>query len=232
MSNYYSEYLKQITQMDDLGDCICRSYIERDTPFLTMTKPRNTEQLIIDTARKIFLVEGRLHATTEDIGKEAGLPRTSVHYYFRTRDLLFKKVLTEALEDLSERLNSIVESDLPFDKKMNKYVDTWLSYSIKYPHLDTFVVTELINQDYVPDKKMNTRVNELLKQVQRAMDDGILIKMQPQHFMLNLFSLLRYPSIAAPLYKQLLGVTEKQYQKLLSERKAVILKSLLRKPSK
>src|SRR3954465_6320168 len=100
-----------------------------------MAKPRDTEQLIIDTARKIFLVEGRLHATTEDIGRSAGLPRTSVHYYFRTRDLLFKRVFNEALEDLTKRLNSIVESDLPFAKKIDQYIETWLSFSLMYPHL-------------------------------------------------------------------------------------------------
>jgi AcrR family transcriptional regulator len=198
-----------------------------------MTKPRNTEQLIIDTARKIFLIEGRIHATTEDIGKAAGLPRTSVHYYFRTRDLLFKRVFTEALEDLTTRLNSIVDSNLAFDKKLDKYVDTWLSHSIFYPHLDTFVVTEIINQQYTPvDKNAGVRMNDFMKQIQKAMDDGILIKMQPVHFVLNLFSLLRYPSVAAPLYKQLLGVSDKQYHKLLSERKAVILKSLLKKTPK
>lgn len=194
-----------------------------------MTKPRDTEQLIIDTARKIFLVEGRLHATTEDIGKAAGLPRTSVHYYFRTRGMLFKRVFNEALEDLTKRLNSIVESDLPFARKIDQYVETWLSFSIMYPHLDTFVVTEIINQEYVPvDKKASVRTNGFLKQVQKAMDKGILLKMPPEHFMLNLFSLLRYPSIAAPLYRQLLDVSEKQYQKLLRERKAYILKALMR----
>ena len=194
-----------------------------------MAKARDTEQLIVDTARKIFLVDGRLHATTEDIGKEAGLPRTSVHYYFRTRDVLFKRVFAEALEDLTKRLNSIVESDLPFDAKMDQYVETWLSYSIRYPHLDTFVVTEIINQKYVPvDKKAGVRMNDFMKQIQKAMDRGILVKMPPTHFVLNLFSLLRYPSIAAPLYKQLLGVSDKQYQKFIKERKAFILKSLLR----
>lgn len=195
-----------------------------------MKKGRNTEQLIIDTARKIFLVEGRLHATTEDIGIAAGLPRTSVHYYFRTRDVLFKRVFKEALEDLTKRLNSIVESELPFATKIEQYVETWLSHSISYPHLDTFVVTEIINQAYVPvDKKAGVRMNDFMKQIQKAMDQGVLIEMPPQQFVLNLFSLLRYPSVAAPLYKQLLGVSDKQYQKLLSERKAMILKSLLKK---
>ena len=195
-----------------------------------MAKARDTEQLIIDTARKIFLVEGRLHATTEDIGKAAGLPRTSVHYYFRTRDILFKRVFTEALEDLTKNLNSIVESDLPFGTKIEQYVETWLSYSIKYPHLDTFVVTEIINQQYVPvDKKAGVRMTDFMKQIQKAMDKGILLAMPPTHFILNLFSLLRYPSIAAPLYKQLLDVSDKQYKKLIKERKAFILKSLMKR---
>jgi TetR/AcrR family transcriptional regulator len=190
---------------------------------------KNTEQLIVDTARKIFLVEGRLHATTEDIGKAASLPRTSVHYYFRTRDILFKRVFNEALEDLTKRLNSIVESNSPFDKKIDQYVDTFLHHSISYPHLDTFVVTEIINQQYVPvDKKAGVRMNDFMKQVKKAMDKGILIRMPPEHFILNLFSLLRYPSIAAPLYTQLLHISDKQYQKLLKERKAFILKALLK----
>jgi TetR/AcrR family transcriptional regulator len=195
-----------------------------------MTKARDTEQLIIDTARQIFLVEGRLHATTEDIGKASGLPRTSVHYYFRTRDVLFKRVFIEALEDLTKRLNTIVESNLPFGTKIEQYVETWLSNSIMYPHLDTFVVTEIINQQYVPvDKKAGVRMNDFMKQIQKAMDSGIIIKMPPTHFVLNLFSLLRYPSIAAPLYKQLLAVSDRQYQKLLKERKEFILKSLMKR---
>jgi TetR/AcrR family transcriptional regulator len=195
-----------------------------------MTKTRDTEQLIVDTARQIFLVEGRLHATTEDIGKVSGLPRTSVHYYFRTRDLLFRRVFNEALEDLTKRLNTIVESDLPFGTKIEQYVETWLSNSLMYPHLDTFVVTEIINQKYVPiDKKAGARMNAFMKQIQKAMDKGMIIKMPPVHFLLNLFSLLRYPSIAAPLYKKLLAISDRQYQKLLKERKEFILKSLMKR---
>lgn len=205
-----------------------KSYIDS---IQIMTKARDTEQHIIDTARKIFLVEGRLHATTEDIGKAAGLPRTSVHYYFRTRDVLFKKVFTQALEELTKQLNSIVESDLPFNEKIEQYVDTWLSFSITYPHLDTFVVTEIINQEYVPvDKKATVRTGAFIKQIEKAMDKGLLIRMPAEHFILNLFSLLRYPAIAGPLYKQLLNFSDKQYQKLLKERKSYILKALLKSP--
>lgn len=187
-------------------------------------KKITTEQLIKETARKIFLVEGRIHATTEDIGHAAGLPRTSIHYYFRTRDALFRHVFIEALEDLTERLNSVAESSEPFRVKMEKYIDVWLSYTLTYPYLDTFVITEIINQQYEPiDRKAARRMKEFLGEIQQAMDAGLIRKMDPMHFVLNLFALLRYPSIASPLYIKLFGVKDEHYRKLLKERKDILM---------
>lgn len=190
-------------------------------------KKITTEELIKETARKIFLVEGRIHATTEDIGNAAGLPRTSIHYYFRTRDALFRHVFIEALEDLTERLNSVTEAAEPFRVKMERYIDVWLSYTLAYPYLDTFVITEIINQQYEPvDRKAARRMKDFLKEIQRAMDAGLIRKMDPMHFVLNLFALLRYPSIASPLYIKLFGIKDEHYRKLLKERKDVLMNVL------
>lgn len=190
-------------------------------------KKITTEELIKETARKIFLVEGRIHATTEDIGNAAGLPRTSIHYYFRTRDALFRHVFIEALEDLTERLNSVTEAAEPFRVKMERYIDVWLSYTLAYPYLDTFVITEIINQHYEPvDRKAARRMKDFLKEIQRAMDAGLIRKMDPMHFVLNLFALLRYPSIASPLYIKLFGIKDEHYRKLLKERKDVLMNVL------
>lgn len=187
----------------------------------------STEQLIKDTARKVFLVEGRIHATTEDIARDAGLPRTSIHYYFRTRDKLFRHVFIDALEELTERLNSVTESDLPFREKIEKYIEAWLSQTLAYPYLDTFVITEIINQQYEPvDKTAARRMKVFLKEIQAAMDEGLIRKMDPMHFVLNLFALLRYPSIASPLYIKLFGIKDDHYRKLLKERKEVLIKVL------
>lgn len=194
-----------------------------------MGKSQTTEDLIKDTAKKIFLKEGRLHATTADIGKEAGLPRTSVHYYFRTRDLLFRQVFVEALEKLTKELNEVVESDLPFSKKIEKYVEAWLKNTLEYPYLDTFVVTEIISQQYKPiDPRANARMKDFMNQIKKAMASGEISGNDPNQFVLNLFSLLRYPFVTAPLYKELLGLDDKRYLELLKKRQKEIVRLLLR----
>ena len=188
-----------------------------------------TERLIKETAKKIFLVEGRIHATTEDIAQEAGIPRTSVHYYFRTRDLLFKHVFNEALSDLTARLNSVIESDLPFREKLENYIDICLSDASAHPYVETFVVTEIINQKFeLVDKESPVRLKAFLKEIKTEMTKGVIPEMNPFQFILNLFALLTYPAIAAPLYKKLFEIESQPYQKLLKERKQVILKVLLR----
>lgn len=192
---------------------------------------RNTgaEKLITETAKRIFLVEGRIHATTEDIAREAGVPRTSVHYYFRSRDMLFKHVFSEALGELRQRLNVIIESDLAFRDKLEKYVETCLVLGYTYPHIETFIITEIINQNSaLTDTENPIKLRSFMKQIKDEMKKGLIPEMNPLQFILNLFALIAYPSVAAPLCKKLFDVNDQTYHKLLKERKQIILSLLLR----
>ena len=69
------------------------------------TKDSATEDLIKETAKRIFFAEGRFNATTQEIADAAGVNRTLVHYYFRSRDLLFEKVWMEGQTEFKDKLN-------------------------------------------------------------------------------------------------------------------------------
>lgn len=188
-----------------------------------------TERQIKDAARRIFLVEGRLHATTADIAKEAGIPRTSLHYYFRSRDVLFNLVFEEAIRDLTSRLKEIIESERAFREKIETIVNEMTEETLRYPYLETFVVTEIINQKFdVTKKPSGIKWQLFLKEVKSEMDKGVIEKMEPLNFVLNLFSMIVYPAIAAPLYTKLFSVSDKQYRELLKERKEIILKMVFK----
>ena len=190
-------------------------------------KNTGTEALLKETAKRIFLIEGRLHATTDDIAKEAGVPRTSVHYYFRSRDLLFKQVFNEAMMDLTVRLNQVVESGLPFREKIENFIDICLTQAFAFPYMETFMVTEMINHEFkLVDKESPVKIKGLLKEIKTEMAHGTIPQTNPMHFVINLFSLITYPSLAAPLYKQIFAINSASYLKLLKERKQVILKVL------
>ena len=70
-------------------------------------RDKGTEQLIKDTAKRIFFSDGKLHATTQDIADAAGVNRTLVNYYFRSRDMLFEQVADEARAEMAEVIDPI-----------------------------------------------------------------------------------------------------------------------------
>ena len=77
-----------------------------------------TEELIKETAMRIFFVEGRLHATTQVIAKEAGVNRGLIYYYFKGRDELFEAVFKEAIAVVRNRLGELfLAKSIPFNKK-------------------------------------------------------------------------------------------------------------------
>jgi AcrR family transcriptional regulator len=188
-----------------------------------------TERLIKEAARTIFLIEGRLHATTADIAREAGIPRTSLHYYFRSRDVLFSLVFEEALKDVTVRIKEVIESENPFRMKIETIVKVLTDESLRYPYLETFVVTEIISKKIEwSNKSTGIKWQLFLKEVKSEMEKGNIEMMDPLNFVLNLFSMIVYPSIAAPLYTQLFSVSERHYRELLKERQSIILRMIFK----
>src|SRR3954468_21018046 len=97
-------------------------------------KDKGTEQLIKDTAKRIFFSEGKLHATTQDIADAAGVNRTLLNYYFRSRDILFEQVATEARADMSALLDVVFVADLDFKEKIQQLINVFMDQAMQYPY--------------------------------------------------------------------------------------------------
>ncbi|RBL92004.1 TetR/AcrR family transcriptional regulator [Chitinophaga flava] len=193
-------------------------------------KNTGTEQHIKDTAKRLLFAEGKLHATTQEIADAAGVNRTALHYYFRSRDQLIAAIFQEAMQDLSQRLNECMTSDQSFKAKTENIIAVFLRHMIAFPYQETFLVTEINTLG----KKLITNiesdpVKSYLKEAADEMDKGTIEKMNPVHFLMNLFSLLSYPLIMAPLYKKLFHVSGKDFKELIDERGKLIISLLFKK---
>ncbi|MCF6407260.1 TetR/AcrR family transcriptional regulator [Chitinophaga filiformis] len=192
-------------------------------------KDTGTEQLIKDTAKRLLFAEGKLHATTQEIADAAGVNRTALHYYFRSRDQLISAIFQDAMQGLSQRLDECMISDEPFKVKTEHIIKVFLKDMVAFPYQETFLITEINTFG----KKLLTNIQSgpvktYLKEAADEMDKGTIEKMNPIHFLMNLFSLLSYPLIMAPLYKKLFKVSEKEFQKLIDERGKVIVSLLFK----
>lgn len=198
-------------------------------------KDSKTEQHLKDTARRIFLQEGKMMATTQDIADAAGVNRTLLHYYFRSRDALFNMVFQEALTRLRERLHEVLGSALPFRNKIENLIHVFYEELTELPYLETFIALQLnqepekYEQFFITLPGGKERIKNFLKEIETEMEKGTIPQMKPINYFINLFALMAYPYVARPIYKSMFGLSDGAYNKLLPERKAIILSMLFNK---
>ena len=197
-------------------------------------KDCKTEQHIKETARSIFLKEGKMLATTQEIADAAGVNRTLLHYYFRSRDMLFNVVFTEALTKLRERIHEVIGSKLAFRQKVERLLDVFYYDLTELPYLETFITLQLNQEPHkyeelfiqLPGGKERIRI--FLKEIQHEMEQGTIPVMKPTNYLINIFALMAYPYVARPIFRNMFDLSEAAYNKMLPERKQIILSLLFK----
>src|SRR5690606_2828062 len=143
------------------------------------TKDSVTENLIKDTAKKVFFVEGRFNATTQEIADAAGVNRTLVNYYFRSRDLLFEKVLVEGQVEFKQKLEETINPEFTFKEKISHFIDVWMAHSLKYPYLDAFLASQASSGNFLERLHLQHKADErkkaaFLLEIKAEMEKGTI----------------------------------------------------------
>ncbi|WP_306352548.1 TetR/AcrR family transcriptional regulator [Flavobacterium sp. '19STA2R22 D10 B1'] len=195
----------------------------------SIKKDEATEELIKNTAKRIFFGEGRFNATTQEIADAAGVNRTLINYYFRSRNALFEIVFKDAQDREQERTESIIFSELPFKMKIEEFIDDSFTMGTEYPYMEIYLVTQLNQGCYFKDEEHMDRIlNQFYKELEVEMDKGTITKMDPIQFILNLISLISFPTSMRPLFQKTMRITDEAYNQILSDRKQIILDLLFK----
>ncbi len=189
-----------------------------------------TEQHIVDTAMKLFFSEGRINATTQEIADAAGVNRTLINYYFRTKKALFNMVLKKADKEHQKRCDVILLSRLPFREKTEAFIDYLIERIFRYPYMEVFFTFDILQKRmkgntsgiFAKEGKPDS-LHLYMEEIKAEMDAGSILKTSPEHFMTNIFSLVIHPVIMKPLHMMIFNLSDAEYQTLLKERKRVII---------
>ncbi|WP_312392470.1 TetR/AcrR family transcriptional regulator [Chryseobacterium sp.] len=191
-------------------------------------KKDQTQELIKETAKNLFFVKGKFDATTQEIADAVGVNRTLINYYFRSRDNLIQIIFDEAQKVEQDKSKVIQNSDLPFKEKMGQFIEHSLSTSLKYPYLETYIVSQ-INKGNCHKKDIEEdELKKLYKDIKKEMALGNIETMEPIQFVLNMVSLLVFPSAIRPLLMENLMISEKKFDQIIAARKDIILNILFK----
>ena len=192
-------------------------------------KKDQTQVIIKETAKNLFFVQGKFDVTTQEIADEAGVNRTLINYYFRSRDNLMQIVFDEAQRVEREKSEIIQDSNLAFKDKIELFIEGSLSTSLQYPYLETYIVSQF-NKGTCHKKDIEEEYKEkMLKDIQTEMDLGNIEKMEPIQFIFNMVSLLIFPSAVRPLFMKNMMIDDKEFDRLIADRKDIILNILFKK---
>ena len=191
-------------------------------------KKDQTQELIKQTAKNLFFVKGKFDATTQEIADAAGVNRTLINYYFRSRDNLIQIIFDEAQLVEQEKSKVIQNSDLPFKEKMSQFIEHSLSTSLQYPYLETYIVSQINKGNCQKRDIEEDELKKLYEDIEKEMELGNIEKIKPIQFVLNMISLLVFPSAVRPLLMENLMITDKEFDKIISERKEIILNMLFK----
>lgn len=195
-----------------------------------INKDTETEDLIRRTAKRLFFEEGRFNATTQEIADAAGVNRTLINYYFRSRDKLFDSVLQFAVEHENENRHKIMSSNLPFKQKIEKHLDKSISMAMEYPYLETYLVSRMNEGcNFKFEENFEDFFEDFKVEFQTEVEKGTVKDTDPMQFILNLASLTSFPMAARPLLQSNLKISDKDFEALLKDRKEVIMNLLFKK---
>jgi len=116
---------------------------------------------ILDAAEQVFAQHGYKGATTGRIAREAGLPKANVHYYFRTKLMLYQQVLQHILEDWMTAASTFEACEDP-EQALRTYVRAKMEFSRKRPWGSRVWAGEIMRGAPVMEKFLGTTLKKWL----------------------------------------------------------------------
>ena len=186
----------------------------------------STEQKIYEAARRIFILKGMEGSRMQEIADEAGMNKALLHYYFRSKENLFKAVFKDTFSKFFLKVKTTLSSDASAKEKLNVFIDNYIDLIQSNPYVPQFIISE-INRDPKMLKTMmfesGIEPQKILELLLNEVHSGNLSKLDPRHIVISLLGMLVFPFVARPILQMVYFNDDKvAYDRFLNERKYIV----------
>jgi TetR/AcrR family transcriptional regulator len=194
----------------------------------------NTENLILQAARKTFILKGKDGARMQEIADVAGVNKMLLHYYFRSKEKLFECVIEDIIEQL---INSVVRISVRAER-FEDFLKTFINRHIDFlkENQDTlyFALWEIRKDKSILNNIFMEKFQEmggtpfdyLAEKIDAAVKSGEIRPVEPADFVLTLASLDVFPFIVLSPLAYLTDMNDKRIAELIDKRKKEVFRLL------
>ncbi|MBN2366973.1 MAG: TetR/AcrR family transcriptional regulator [Calditrichaeota bacterium] len=197
-----------------------------------MEYSNETEEKILKAAREIFIRDGRDGARMEEIARHAGLNKALLHYYFRSKEKLYRMVFQKEFQQVVSDLFQSLEPDLIFRDFLLSFINNYINRLQQHPHIVGFLLWEIRRggEDFSVTIKNILLQNDgflpegIIKKINHAIQKKEIRALDSRHLFMNLIAMCIYTFITEPLLSIIFPDVEVNSEKFLEIRKNEIFK--------
>jgi TetR/AcrR family transcriptional regulator len=187
------------------------------------TDKENTEEKILKAAKEVFLEKGNDGTRMQEIADKAGINKSLLHYYYRSKEKLFAAVFKFAFSQFAPDIISLIKNDDDLFTLIRKFTSVYMDLIMKNPFIPMFILNEV--------SKKSTEFGHMIKatginpkafrdRIQKEIDSGNIRAIDPNQLIINIIGLCIFPIIGRPIIQVILFENKKEeYNQFLESRK-------------
>jgi TetR/AcrR family transcriptional regulator len=152
---------------------------------------QQNETLILQAAEKVFAEAGFGGATMQLIADMAGLPKANLHYYFATKEDLYRRVVQNIFEIWLHAAEAMDQAPGPVEG-IGAYIDAKMEISRRHADGSKVWASEVMHgapviQDYLETTLRDWTTGRAVL-IQRWIDEGKMAPVNPEHLLYMLWA--------------------------------------------
>jgi AcrR family transcriptional regulator len=105
---------------------------------------KETKELILRTAKKLFGKKGITDTTMDDVAKEARIGKGTIYHYFESKEQVYCIIIEEEMDVIKKELLGIISAESSPDKKLLAYILGRMRLMAKFPNFYS-----MFKKDYI-----------------------------------------------------------------------------------
>jgi len=164
--------------------------VPRNKSFVGNVRIKN-EQLILNAAKNEFVINGFKGTSIKSIALRAEIPRANIHYYFKDKTDIYRRLLDEILTTWNSHYDTLTKDKSP-KVALSAYIRSKIIYSKEEPEASKIFASELIHgapmlADYFSGE-FKVWMKKKISVIKYWIDEGLMSDVNPHHLLFLIWS--------------------------------------------
>lgn len=187
-----------------------------------------TEEKILLAAKKLFFEKGFEGAKMQEIANEAGINKAMLHYYYRSKELLYERVNLSFASVIIPRINSLVDMNLGIFETIENFVTIYVDFLLENPDLPGYFISEMNRNPekfikILSDQNLQPNFFAFIQKIAAAVEKKEIRPINPIHLIINIMSMCIFPMLAKPMILFASKMDTQSFDAVLAQRKIEIV---------